>query len=138
MFGWMSFVLKDYDLFDAAEDVANAVNNEKCRSYKAIHCKDNIFKNWEPYIQTNFKTIVGIKSWHLIKIEKQNKKVITSSKFGSQDLEWDLVEHTKNVKPKPFILKNIESKLLPPQLWKYLNSLLNIIPDEIKRNKLIE
>ena len=76
MFGWTTMVLRFCDLFSAM-DIVKSINLEKSKSYSAILCKESMFKDWIAYINNNYTTIKGVKSWHLVEvsIEEKNKTI---------------------------------------------------------------
>ena len=138
MFGWVSFVLKFFDLF-LANEVVEAINSERSNSYSALLCTENIVKDWVPYINKHFTTVSGVKSWHLVEVYiKKNNMIETRAKYASHNNESIAIDHIKQTKLAPFQLRNIKPNKLKITVWIDLNNLTKFIPDENRKQQFIE
>ena len=135
MFGWASVLLMTCDLF-SAEDIEEAIKQAKSKSYNAVLCDKKMFKNWIPYINQHYTKIEGIAGWHVIEVQKIKNSIKTQAKMSSKDTNWTTIEHVQSKKLAPFILREIEGKLLPEKLYKNLTEIISDIPDPKKQQRL--
>ena len=135
MFGWASNVIKKLDLFSAA-DVVDGINNQQNQSYSAILCTRKMIKDWEPYIKSNFKKIVGVNQCHLVEVLRDDENVNTRSKHSSADKQWNNIDHQKKKNNKPFKLKEIDVCFISNSIKNTLSSTLRFISVEKQRDRL--
>ena len=143
MFGWMSFLLRKFDVF-TFDNIVDIINMQMSQSYKAVKYILQLINDWTPYIYKNYRMIKGITDWHLAVVEKVRNNITTTTttiiiiivKKSSSHRRWIKIEHVKLKKQTTFALCPIQKTKLPDKRWSALNSTIDYVVEVQKLLRL--